>query len=103
MNTAFRIRNSAVMRLSDSCSEMDSGCKQSRYPRHGLKVTLCRRLELSKTLLSASTCMGAFAMERRDIVHSEQAFNGNFEPVQSGVAAAESFSIAGQVKWFDFT
>ena len=42
-------------------------------------------------------------MERRDIVHSEQAFNGNFEPVQSGVAAAESFSIAGQVKWFDFT
>ena len=41
-------------------------------------------------------------MERRDIVHLEQAFNQNFETVQSG-GDLESFSVAGQVKWFDFT
>jgi CspA family cold shock protein len=44
-------------------------------------------------------------MERRDIVHSEQAFDGKFEPVPDAIRAGdgESFSIAGQVKWFDFT
>jgi CspA family cold shock protein len=41
-------------------------------------------------------------MERRDIVHSEQAFNRKFESLQS-TDDAESFSIVGQVKWFDFT
>jgi CspA family cold shock protein len=41
-------------------------------------------------------------MERRDIVHSEQAVSRKFEPLQSGVDA-ETFSLAGQVKWFDFT
>jgi cold shock protein len=42
-------------------------------------------------------------MERRDIVQSEQAFTRNFEAIQSAGDGAESFSIAGQVKWFDFT
>jgi len=42
-------------------------------------------------------------MERRDIVHSEQAFNRNFEAIQTVGGDAESFSVAGQVKWFDFT
>jgi CspA family cold shock protein len=54
-------------------------------------------------LLTASTFLGAFAMERRDLVHSEQAFNQNFETIQNGSGNAESFAIAGQVKWFDFT
>lgn len=44
-------------------------------------------------------------MERRNIVHSEQAFTRSFETIQSGIAPsdAEPFSIVGQVKWFDFT
>lgn len=44
-------------------------------------------------------------MERRDIAHSEQAFNRNFETIQSGSATSngEPVSIVGQVKWFDFT
>jgi len=44
-------------------------------------------------------------MERRDIVHSEQSFNGNFETIQDVLHSgdAETFSVAGQVKWFDFT
>ena len=42
-------------------------------------------------------------MERRDIVHSEQAFRQNFEPIEGDGSDAESFSIVGQVKWFDFT
>ena len=44
-------------------------------------------------------------MERRDIVHSEQAFTGNFETLQGGHALKEAqpIAIVGQVKWFDFT
>jgi len=42
-------------------------------------------------------------MERRDIVQSEQAFNRNFETIQDGSGCPESFSVVGQVKWFDFT
>jgi len=44
-------------------------------------------------------------MERRDIVHSEQSFNRKFEAIPDAISQGdgESFSIAGQVKWFDFT
>ena len=82
---------------------MDSGCKQSRYPRQGPKVTVLHETVIAENLLSTSTCLGALAMERRDIVHSEQAVTRNFEAIQSGGGDAELFSIAGQVKWFDFT
>lgn len=54
-------------------------------------------------LLSASTYLGAFAMERRNFVHSEQAFGRNFGTIQNDGGNPESFSVAGQVKWFDFT
>ena len=81
---------------------MDSGCKQSRYPRRDVKATLCRRLFVGDVVTDVNI-LGARAMERRDIVHSEQAFNRNFETLQNGGAEAESFSVAGQVKWFDFT
>lgn len=53
-------------------------------------------------LLPMLTYPGGFAMERRDIVHSEQAVSRKFESLQSG-ADAETFSLVGQVKWFDFT
>lgn len=90
---------------SNSCSEMDSGCKHGRYPRPGPKFTLVASVQLRKTLLSTSTCLGIFAMERRHIVHSEQAFNRSFGALQNddGSCSPESISVIGQVKWFDFT
>lgn len=39
-------------------------------------------------------------MDRRNIVHSEQAFNRSFDPAAIN---PETFSVAGRVKWFDFT
>jgi len=44
-------------------------------------------------------------MERRDIVHTEQAFARNLATFQGGdaVDGGEPIVIVGQVKWFDFT
>ena len=39
-------------------------------------------------------------MDRRNIVHSEPAFNRSFDPAAIN---PETFSVAGRVKWFDFT
>ena len=82
---------------------MDSGCKQTRYVRRHVKGHSLLVIVTADGVVINASIRGGLAMERRDIVHSEQAFNRNIETMQNGSAGVEPVSVVGQVKWFDFT